>query len=118
MSTAHHTVSGADIFLHLQTKRAGKVKGEAATTGHTDDIAVAGWHWGLSASSALGVMNYVDGDPANLSDVVEAQKPLAAAEVPGNPGDYQSKFLLRPHYQLEGLTMSLRPVSKLPPEKQ
>jgi type VI secretion system protein ImpC len=69
------------------------------------------------------IMNYVDGDPANSSDTVKSQKPLAAAEVtvdevPGNPGYYQSKFLLRPHYQLEGLTVSLRLVSKLPSEKQ
>ncbi len=69
------------------------------------------------------IMNYVDGDPANSSDEVKAQKPLAAAEVtvdeiPGNPGYYSSKFLLRPHYQLEGLTVSLRLVSKLPSEKQ
>jgi len=26
--------------------------------------------------------------------------------VEGNPGYYQSKFFLRPHYQLEGLTVS------------
>jgi type VI secretion system protein ImpC len=69
------------------------------------------------------IMNYVDGDPANSSDHTKAQKPLAAAEVtvdeiPGNPGYYSSKFLLRPHYQLEGLTVSLRLVSKLPSEKQ
>lgn len=69
------------------------------------------------------IMNYVDGDPANSSDVVKAQKPLAAAEVvveeiPGNPGYYSSKFFLRPHYQLEGLTVSLRLVSKLPSQKQ
>ena len=69
------------------------------------------------------IMNYVDGDPANSSDTTKAQKPLAAAEVtveevPGNPGYYQSKFLLRPHYQLEGLTVSLRLVSKLPSEKK
>ena len=69
------------------------------------------------------IMNYVDGDPANSSDTVKAQKPLAAAEVtvaevPGNPGYYQSKFLLKPHYQLEGLTVSLRLVSKLPSEKK
>ncbi len=64
-------------------------------------------------------MNYVDGDPANSSEATKAQKPLAAAEVvveeiPGNPGYYSSKFFLRPHYQLEGLTVSLRLVSKLP----
>jgi type VI secretion system protein ImpC len=65
------------------------------------------------------IMNYVDGDPANSSETTKAQKPLAAAEVvveevEGNPGYYSSKFFLRPHYQLEGLTVSLRLVSKLP----
>jgi type VI secretion system protein ImpC len=69
------------------------------------------------------IMNYVDGDPVNSSDEVKAQKPLAAAEViveevPGSPGYYSSKFFLRPHYQLEGLTVSLRLVSKLPSQKQ
>ena len=68
------------------------------------------------------IMNYVDGDPANSSETTKSQKPLAAAEVlveeiPGNPGYYTSKFFLRPHYQLEGLTVSLRLVSKLPSEK-
>ena len=68
------------------------------------------------------IMNYVDGDPANSSQITKAQKPLAAAEVvvediPGNPGYYSSKFFLRPHYQLEGLTVSLRLVSKLPSQK-
>jgi type VI secretion system protein ImpC len=69
------------------------------------------------------IMNYVDGDPANSSEVTKAQKPLAAAEVvveeiPGSPGYYSSKFYLRPHYQLEGLTVSLRLVSKLPSGKK
>lgn len=45
---------GTDTFLHVQTRRAGKVKGEATTAGHVDDIVVVGWHWGLSAGSALG----------------------------------------------------------------
>lgn len=44
----------ADFFLHVQTKRAGKVKGEAVAKGHEDDIVVSGWHWGLKAGSALG----------------------------------------------------------------
>ncbi|UKE46101.1 type VI secretion system contractile sheath large subunit [Xanthomonas cerealis] len=65
------------------------------------------------------VMNYVDGDPANSSEASKARKPLAAAEVTvedveGNPGYYTSTFYLRPHYQLEGLTVSLRLVSRLP----
>ena len=68
------------------------------------------------------IMNYVDGDPTNSSETTKAQKPLAAAEVvveevEGNPGYYSSKFFLRPHYQLEGLTVSLRLVSKLPSVK-
>jgi type VI secretion system secreted protein Hcp len=52
--SGHGHGGGADVFLHLQTRRAGKVKGEAANEGHVDDIVVSGWHWGLSASSALG----------------------------------------------------------------
>ncbi|MPZ43808.1 MAG: type VI secretion system contractile sheath large subunit [Betaproteobacteria bacterium] len=68
------------------------------------------------------INQYVDGDPANSSETTKAQKPLAAAEViveevEGNPGYYNSKFFLRPHYQLEGLTVSLRLVSKLPSVK-
>jgi type VI secretion system protein ImpC len=68
------------------------------------------------------ITQYVDGDPINSSESVKARKPLAAAEVvvsedPANPGYYQSKFFLRPHYQLEGLTVSLRLVSKLPSAK-
>ncbi len=68
------------------------------------------------------IMNYVDGDPANSTQETKARKPLAAAEVvveevEGNPGYYTSKFFLRPHYQLEGLTVSLRLVSKLPSVK-
>jgi type VI secretion system protein ImpC len=69
------------------------------------------------------IMNYVDGDPAHSSEETKASKPLAAAEVQvesvdGNPGYYTSKFFLRPHYQLEGLTVSLRLVSKLPSVKK
>lgn len=68
------------------------------------------------------IMRYVDGDPAHSSESTKAKKPLAAAEVvveevEGNPGYYTSKFYLRPHYQLEGLTVSLRLVSKLPSVK-
>ncbi|TKD35165.1 type VI secretion system contractile sheath large subunit [Azotobacter chroococcum] len=68
------------------------------------------------------IMTYVDGDPVNSSQLTKARKPLAAAEVhveelPDNPGYYAAKFFLRPHYQLEGLTVSLRLVSKLPSVK-
>ena len=68
------------------------------------------------------ILQYVDGDPANSSESTKARKPLAAAEVrvqevEGSPGYYTSQFFLRPHYQLEGLTVSLRLVSRLPSEK-
>ena len=53
---------------------------------------------------------------------VKARYPLAEAkvevlEVKGNPGYYTSKFWLRPHYQLEGLKVSLRLVCRLPSGK-
>ena len=68
------------------------------------------------------ILQYVDGDPANSSEQVKAERPLAAAEViveevEGNPGYYSSRFMLRPHYQLEGMSVSLRLVSKLPSAK-
>ena len=68
------------------------------------------------------ITQYVDGDPAHSSEETKARRPLAAAEVvieedQSNPGYYNSKFFLRPHYQLEGLSVSLRLVSKLPSAK-
>ena len=47
-----------------------------------------------------------------------AAEQVEVKEVEGNPGYYTSVFHLRPHYQLEGLTVSLRLVSKLPSEKK
>src|SRR5580765_1465999 len=68
------------------------------------------------------VGQYVLSNPATATDADKARRPLAGAEVvveeiEGNPGYYSSKFFLRPHYQLEGLTVSLRLVSKLPSQK-
>jgi type VI secretion system protein ImpC len=68
------------------------------------------------------IMKYVEPDPSNATEEAKARRPLAAAEVvvedvEGDPGYYSAKFYLRPHYQLEGLTVSLRLVSKLPSAK-
>ena len=65
------------------------------------------------------ITQYVLSNPESAGEETKARYPLAAAEVvvedvEGNPGYYTSKFYLRPHYQLEGLTVSLRLVSKLP----
>ena len=68
------------------------------------------------------ITNYIDGNPDTSSETVKAQRPLRAAEVQvesveGNPGYYNARFYLRPHYQLEGVNVSLRLVSKLPSAK-
>jgi type VI secretion system protein ImpC len=67
------------------------------------------------------ITQYVTSD-SHASEEVKARYPLAAAEVvvedvEGDPGYYSAKFFLRPHYQLEGLSVSLRLVSKLPSAK-
>jgi type VI secretion system secreted protein Hcp len=43
----------ADYFLHVQTKRAGKLKGEAIAPEHKDDILVLRWSWGVNTGSAV-----------------------------------------------------------------
>jgi type VI secretion system protein ImpC len=68
------------------------------------------------------IKNYVTVNPDTATEAQKCEKPLAAAEVvvedvEGDPGYYNAKFYLKPHYQLEGLTVSLRLVSKLPTEK-
>ena len=65
------------------------------------------------------INQYVEMNPGVASQSDLAQRPLAEAKVvieedPSNPGYYSSKFFLRPHYQLEGLTVSLRLVSRMP----
>jgi type VI secretion system protein ImpC len=67
------------------------------------------------------IRNFVT-ENAAASEEAKAKYPLAEAhveveEVADNPGYYTSKFYLRPHYQLEGLTVSLRLVTKLPAAK-
>jgi type VI secretion system protein ImpC len=69
------------------------------------------------------INQYIEPSPSIASDADKARRPLAAAEVvvepdKSNPGYYSAKFFLRPHYQLEGLTVSLRLTSKLPSQKK
>lgn len=68
------------------------------------------------------IQQYVVANPSTVSDEIKAKRPLAGAEVvvtdiEGNPGYYAAKFSLRPHYQLEGVTVSMSLVSKLPSQK-
>jgi type VI secretion system protein ImpC len=65
----------------------------------------------------------VEPDPLNATEEAKARRPLAEARVEveavqENPGYYKSKFWLRPHFQLEGLTVSLRLVAQLPSGKK
>ena len=76
----------------------------------------------MQSSLSTWINQYVDGDPVNSSDEDKSKRPLSGAQVeieedPENPGYYKSRFYLMPHYQLEGLTVSLRLVSKLPSAK-
>jgi type VI secretion system protein ImpC len=40
---------------------------------------------------------------------------IEVAEIPGKPGAYRAVAFLRPHFQLDELTVSLRLVAELPP---
>ncbi len=65
------------------------------------------------------LQGYVDGSPNTSSDEWKATHPLADAEItleekPDDPGQFEAKFFLTPHYQLEGLSVALRLVSRLP----
>jgi type VI secretion system protein ImpC len=65
------------------------------------------------------IMNYVTEDD-NASQETKSQYPLREArvevtEVPGKPGAYKAVAFLRPHFQLDELTVSLRLVADLPP---
>jgi type VI secretion system protein ImpC len=65
------------------------------------------------------IQTYVVGDD-NASPAVKAKNPLREArievvDVPGKPGAYRAVAFLRPHYQLDELSVSLRLVADLPP---
>src|SRR6476661_701851 len=65
------------------------------------------------------INEYVDANPALSSEAQKARKPLAAAKVEvianeENPGYYNARFFLRPHFQLEAMDVGLSLVSRLP----
>lgn len=66
--------------------------------------------------------NYVvSNDSASFS--VKAEKPLKEArvdvvEIPGKPGAFRAVAFLRPHFQLDELSVSMRLVADLPPPAQ
>ncbi|MEO6811997.1 MAG: type VI secretion system contractile sheath large subunit [Isosphaeraceae bacterium] len=57
---------------------------------------------------------------ANANQDTKAKRPLSEAridvvDVPGKPGCYKAVAFLKPHFQLDELTISLRLVAELPP---
>lgn len=65
------------------------------------------------------INKYVSGNPESASEAEKAKKPLAGAKVEVvedelNPGYYQGKFFLKPHFQMEGMDIGMSLVSKLP----
>jgi type VI secretion system protein ImpC len=68
------------------------------------------------------ISKYVLGSPETAGDDLKAQRPLADARidvqpVKGKPGWYEAVAYLRPHFQLETLTCSMRLVAEVPPKK-
>jgi len=64
------------------------------------------------------ITNYVTPDDS-AAPSIKAQRPLRDAkievqDVPGKPGAYRAVAFLRPHFQLDELSMSLRLVAELP----
>ncbi len=65
------------------------------------------------------ISNYIDGQPDSSTEETKARLPLKDAKIEvipdeENPGYYIGKFLFVPHYQLEGMDVSLGMVSRLP----
>jgi type VI secretion system protein ImpC len=65
------------------------------------------------------INEYVDPNPAMSTEAMKARRPLAAASVEvipneENPGYYNARFMLRPHFQLEAMDIGLSLVSRLP----
>ena len=63
--------------------------------------------------------NFVVANPSEVGDKTKAEKPLSEAkvevrEVKGKPGWYEAVVWLRPHFQLETLTASMRLVAEVP----
>jgi len=64
------------------------------------------------------IRNYVV-DPSGATDDTKARRPLSEAkvevrEVAGKPGWYEAVAYLKPHYQMEALTTSMRLVAEVP----
>jgi len=65
------------------------------------------------------ISNYVVPNPENVGEATKARQPLQDAHVEvravkGKPGYYEAVAYLRPHFQLEALSASMRLVAEVP----
>ena len=72
----------------------------------------------LEAWLSEWLLGYVDGSPSTSSEEFKAAHPLSAGKVvledsSERPGEYEARVFLTPHYQLEGLSVALRLISRL-----
>ena len=72
----------------------------------------------LTADLQSWILSYVDPQPEMSDEETKARKPLKSAQVvvtpdEDNPGYYKGKFEFVPHYQLEGMDVTLSMVSRL-----
>ena len=68
------------------------------------------------------ILQYVDSQPKSSSEITKAKMPLKEASVKiipdeENPGQYRGVFRFVPHYQFEGMDVSMSMVSRLPSTK-
>ena len=75
---------------------------------------------GLPGAHHLYITFRTDHPGVSIPDTLKAKYPLREArvdvtDVPGKPGAYNAVVFLRPHFQLEELTASIRLVAELPP---
>ena len=66
------------------------------------------------------ISQYVVSNPDSVGAEMKAKYPLSEArvdveEVAGKPGVYRAVAFLKPHFQLDELTVSMRLVAELPP---
>jgi len=98
---------GADIYLSVRTKRAGELKGEAASKGHQNAILAHGFQFGLSSGSAIGsgaatgrrqykhlvVMKRLDSSSTSLMSALATNDEVKELKLSlRKPGDGQDDF--------------------------
>ena len=117
--------SGGKIYRLVDAQN-GAISAEIGITNGNKPVSYELWSDGYQMVMSFGGSLYIyDGvnlnvvDSQDASQEIRAQKPLREAsvevsEVPGRPGVYRAVAFVRPHYQLDELSVSLRLVAEMP----